>query len=158
MKENVIDILMYILQNVSVEEDVIQQDQETLKSILLDAGFANLEIHEAFRWLDDLGTQISEQPAIELGDHAIRHLSAMEKQLLDTECQNYLLGLANSGILSSNSFELVIDRLIALHTDNIDIDQLEWIVLIVLSNQADEQAAFEQLETMRFHEPSTRLN
>lgn len=158
MKENVIDILMYILQNVSVEEDVIQQDQETLKSILLDAGFAKLEIHEAFRWLDDLGTQISEQPAIELGTQAIRHFSETEKLLLDTDCQNYLLGLANAGILSSNSFELVIDRLIALDTSNIDLDQLEWIVLIVLSNQADEQAAFEQLETMRFHEPSTRLN
>lgn len=158
MKENVIDVLMYILENAVTEEDTEQYDQESLKSMLIDAGFAQLEIHEAFRWLDELDTQISEQPAIQHGQLATRHFSEKEKAILDTECQNYLLGLINVGILSHNSFELVIDRLIALQISNIDLDHLEWIVLIVLSNQADELVAFQRLETLRFHEPNTYLN
>lgn len=158
MKENVIDVLMYILQNASTDDEALQQGQDSLKSMLLDAGFASVEINEAFRWLDDLGSQISNQLPVHHDSLSIRHFSDTEKSLLDIECQNYLLGLANSGILSSNSFELVVDRLIALNTDAIDLDQLEWIVLIVLSNQSHEQAAFERLETMRFHEPNSLLN
>ena len=158
MKENVIDVLMYILEHAVTEEDTEHHDQESLKSMLMDAGFAQLEIHEAFRWLDDLDTQISQQPGIQHGQLAIRHFSVTEKSILDTECQNYLLGLLNAGILSHNSFELVIDRLIALQISNIGLDHLEWIVLIVLSNQTDEMAAFQRLETLRFQEPNSYLN
>jgi len=158
MKENVIDILMYLLQNASTEEETVQHDQETLKNILMDAGFANGEIHEAFRWLDDLGTQISQQEPIDPSHHATRCFSATEEALLDTSCRNYMLGLVNTGILTPNSFELVIDRLLALESDEIDLSQLEWVVLIVLSNQSDQQEAFQRLEAMRFHEPNSRLN
>jgi len=158
MKENVIDILMYLLQNASIEEDTVQQDQESLKALLMDAGFANGEIHEAFRWLDDLGNQISQQTPIKQAKHSVRCFSATEEALLDTECRNYLLGLANTGILTANSFELVIDRLLALGSEDIDLSQLEWVVLIVLSNQSDQQEAFQRLEAMRFHEPNSLLN
>ena len=158
MKENVIDILMYLLQNASIEEETAQQDQESLKTLLMDAGFANGEIHEAFRWLDDLGNQISEQPPIEQSKGSVRCFSATEEVLLDTECRNYLLGLTNTGILTPNSFELVIDRLLALDSHDIDLSELEWVVLIVLSNQADQQEAFQRLEAMRFHEPNSLLN
>ena len=158
MKENVIDILMYILQNASSEDEAFQQDHDALKSMLLDAGFASSQIHEAFRWLDDLGTQITEQAPVEPASRSIRHFSAIEKSILDPECQNYMLSLTNAGILSSNSFELVVDRLIALDAGSVDLDQLEWIVLIVLSNQSHEQAAFERLETMRFQETNHLLN
>ena len=158
MKENVIDVLMYILQNASIEEDSAQQGHESLKSLLMDAGFAKGEIHEAFRWLDDLGTQIAQQADIRHADRSTRCFSPVEEALLDTESRNYLLTLFNSGILTSNSFELVIDRLLALGMDDIDIDQLEWVVLIVLSNQVDEQEAFHRLEAMKFYEPDSRLN
>lgn len=158
MKENVIDILVYLLEHAPIEEDVFQHDQESLKSFLMDAGFASLEIHAAFRWLDDLDLQISEQFHRPPTDSAIRQFSATEAQILDTECQGYLIELANAGILSYKSFELVVDRLIALGNDQIELDDLEWVVLIVLSNQKDEQAAFERLGSMRMHEPNTLLN
>lgn len=158
MKENVINILMYILQNASIEENTSLHDQDSIKAMLVDAGFATNEINEAFSWLDDLGTQIEHQAPIEPDMRSFRHFSDVEKGLLDLEGQNYLISLVNSGVLSGNSFELVMDRLVALGTNDIDLDQLEWIVLIVLSNQTDELAALERLETMRFYEPSSYLN
>ena len=158
MKDNVIDILVYLLQNTSAEEEVVQYDYATLTALLVDAGFEDGEIHQAFRWLDELDAQISEQAPIEHAAQSTRCFSATEEALLDTASRDYLLSLMNAGILTSNSFELVIDRLLALDSGDIDLSQLEWIVLIVLSNQADQQAAFHQLEAMRFHEPSALLN
>lgn len=158
MKENVIDVLMYLLQNASAEDESVQQDHESLKVLLRDAGFDSGEIHEAFRWLDDLGTQISRQEPIQHGKKSLRHFSATEEALLDLECRNYLMGLFNNGILTPNSFELVIDRLIALETDEIDLSELEWVVLIVLSNQSNEQEAYQRLEAMTFYDLDARLN
>ena len=81
MKENVIDILMYLLQNASLEEETVEHDHESLKALLQDAGYANGEIHEAFRWLDDLDLQISQQRPIKHADHSFRSVSSVaEKQ------------------------------------------------------------------------------
>ena len=158
MKENVIDILMYLLQSAPMTQDAERHDHEALTTLLMDAGFGDTEIDEAFRWLDDLDAQISQQPPITQATHSIRCFSAIEESILDTNCRNYLLGLVNTGILIPNSFELVIDRILALASDEIGLGHLEWIVLIVLSNQTDQQEAFQRLEAMRFHDLNSRLN
>ena len=158
MKENVLDVLMYLLQNVPLEDEPVSHDHEALRSMLLEAGFENGEIREAFRWLDDLDTQISEQARIEPGPLAVRCFAMAEEERLDTPCRDYLLGLVNTGILSANSFELVMDRVIALVEQEVSLDQLEWIVLVVLSNQSEERAALERLEALAFSEQATPLN
>lgn len=158
MKENVLDVLIYLLQNVPLEDEPAVRDHEALRSMLLEAGFDNGEIHEAFRWLDDLDAQICEQGRIEPGIKAIRCFAAAEEALLDTPCRDYLLGLVNSGILSANSFELVMDRVMALDEQQISLDELEWIVLVVLSNQSEEKAALERLELLAFSEQGIPLN
>ncbi len=160
MKENVLDVLMYLLQNVPLEDEPAAPNHEALRSMLQEAGFDNGEIHEAFRWLDDLDAQISEQGLIEPSQKAIRCFAAVEEALLDTPCRDYLLGLMNTGILSANSFELVMDRAMALDLDEqeISLDELEWIVLVVLSNQSEEKAALERLESLAFSEQAAPLN
>lgn len=158
MKENVLDVLMYLIQNASLEEDSASDDQESLKDMLVSAGFEQHEIHQAFRWLDDLDQQISQQAIIKPADTAIRCFAQAEINLLDLRCRDYLLGLVNNGILSSNSFELVMDRVFALSEQEITLDQLEWIVLVVLSNLANEQTAFERLEAMVFSQQSIPFN
>lgn len=158
MKENVLDVLMYLLQNVPLEDEPEIQDQEALRSLLLEAGFDNNRIHEAFRWLDDLDSQIASQARIDTDRHTVRCFSAVEENMLDLACRDYLLGLVNNGILSTNSFELVMDRILALRDHDISLDQLEWIVLVVLSNQSDEQAALQRLEALTFSEHVYPLN
>lgn len=158
MKENVLDVLIYLIQNASLEDDPVTYDQESLKTMLEDAGFAQGDISEAFRWLDDLDYQISQQAQIEPATTSIRCFAEAETNLLDVNCQNYLLNLVNTGILSANSFELVMDRVVALAEYEITLDQLEWVVLVVLSNQSHEQAAFERLEAMAFTQESIPLN
>jgi Smg protein len=54
---------------------------------------------------------------------------------VDTTCRDFLMYLSNTGILDAQRRELVIDRLMALETDDITLEDVKWVVLMVLFNQ-----------------------
>jgi Smg protein len=56
--------------------------------------------------------------------------------------------LEQSGILTSTSRELVIDRLMALHEDPITLENLKWVVLMILFSQPSEEAAYARMENL----------
>ncbi len=75
-----------------------------------------------------------------------RIFSAPEQRKLDLACRNLLLFLEHSGILSPANRELVIDRAMAFEDAEILLDELKWIVLMVLLSQADDAVAFSRME------------
>jgi Smg protein len=81
---------------------------------------------------------------------AIRIFDACEQARLDTECRGYILYLENIGILSAAQRELVIDRLLALDVRHIDIEQVKWVVLMVLFSQPGQQSAYLRMEDLVF--------
>ena len=48
--------------------------------------------------------------------------------------------------------EVVIDRLLALDADDIDIEQVKWVVLMVLFSQPGQEQAYERMEDLVFEE------
>jgi Smg protein len=62
------------------------------------------------------------------------------------------------GVLSAMSRELVIERIMALDTNIIDLEQLKWIVLMVLFNLPGEETAYLWLEDMVFEATSNYLH
>ena len=42
----------------------------------------------------------------------------------------------------------MIERLLALDTDELDTEQLKWVVLMVLSSQPGQELAFERLDDL----------
>jgi Smg protein len=48
-------------------------------------------------------------------------------------------------VLSSAQREIVIERMLALDTDEPDTEQLKWVVLMVLSSQPGQELAVERL-------------
>ncbi len=66
--------------------------------------------------------------------------------------RGYLLDLENLGILSAQQREVVIDRLLALEADDIDIEQLKWVVLMVLFSQPGQENAYQRMEDLVFDE------
>ena len=48
--------------------------------------------------------------------------------------------------------ELVIDRLVALDADDIGIEQMKWVVLMVLFSQPGQEDAFERMEDLVYDE------
>ena len=69
---------------------------------------------------------------------------------LPTDCQGYLLTLERTGILSPQQREIVIERLLALDDEELDVNQLKWVVLMVLSSQPGEELACSRMEDLVF--------
>lgn len=150
MKENVLDVLMYLFQNYMSDEVEAEPDRDTVQHELLEAGFPSLEISQAFDWLEGLVEQQDTPVDLINGERAFRIYTSRECQKLDTECQGYLLFLERNGIIGSQTRELVIDRVMALQTDEIDLHQLKWIILMVLFNLPGHEEACAWMEDMIF--------
>jgi Smg protein len=151
MKENVLDVLMYLFENYMDSDTEIDPDQETLKADLQDAGFPHVEISKAFDWLEGLAqSQASARTSGVLAERSLRMFTEEETERLDVECRGFLLFLEQSGILDPASRELVIERVMALETEEIDLDQLKWVILLVLFNQPGQEAAYAWMEELVF--------
>lgn len=150
MKENVLDVLMYLFENYLDDDTDVQPDRESLRIELEEAGFPNTEVTKAFEWLEGLAERAQELPPVRPG--SIRVYSEQEIARLDVECRGFLLYLEQSGILDQTQRELVIDRIMALATDEIDLDQVKWIILMVLFNQPGQEDAYARLEDLVFDE------
>lgn len=153
MKEDVLDVLMYLFENYMDDDIAMDEDPEILKGQLLEAGFLSTEINKALTWLEDLATQqaSSETRPVHTG-RSIRVFHPTEEKKLDVECRGFLMFLEQMGVLSSTSRELVIDRIMALESPDIDLDQVKWVVLMVLFNQPGLEEAFTWMENMVMEE------
>jgi Smg protein len=145
MKENVFDVLIYLFQNYMDADEEQTPDPEILRDELLEAGFPRKEVNRAFEWLESLAEQ---HPIGSLSTPSFRVFSPQEKSKLDTDCRGFLMFLEQSGILSSTSRELVIDRLMALHEDPITLENLKWVVLMILFSQPSEEVAYARMENL----------
>jgi Smg protein len=159
MKEDMFEVLMYLFENYYMEEDAGQNpDRESLHGELIDAGFTPVEISQAFDWLEDLSAQQCTTPTQLQTNTAIRVFSKDECDRLDVECRGFLLFLEQMGILSATSRERVIERVMALKTDDFDLSQLKWVILMVLFNQPGEEAAYAWMEDLVFDSLSGYLH
>lgn len=150
MKENVLDVLMYLFENYFYDEPAEDTDRETMQAALLEAGFSDTEVDKAFDWLDGLAEQ-REVP--ELGNavtEPVRIFSDFEQQRLDAESRGFLMVLQNAGVLDANRREMVIDRVMALDSQLVDLDDLKWIILMVLFTQKGQEANFAWMENHLF--------
>lgn len=159
MKEDVLDVLMYLFENYMDDDSAMEADPETIKTQLREAGFLSAEINKAFTWLEDLAVlQESADNRSVNADHSIRVYSTAEMKKLDIECQGFLLFLEQMSVLDGASRELVIDRIMALESPDIDLEQVKWVVLMVLFNQPGLEEAFTWMENMVMEEFSQPLH
>lgn len=144
MKENVFDVLIYLFENY-MDDVELTPDPDMIRTELLEAGFPQTEINKAFDWLESL----TEQTAIKSASSpAFRIFSSQEMAKLDTECRGLLLFLEQNGILTPASRELVIDRVMAFNEETISLENLKWVVLMVLFSQPNEEIAFARMENL----------
>ncbi|MCX4189800.1 DUF494 family protein [Methylophaga sp. OBS3] len=149
MKENVIDVLLYLFENYIDTEDSRQPDKDTLELELERVGFQELEIHKALDWLD---TMTVVAPQVDNPDASIRVFNDTEMERLDVQCRGYLLFLEQVGVLDSETREVVIERVLALDSEEIDLEQLKWVVLMVLFYQPGREVAYAWMEDLVFED------
>jgi len=167
VKENVLDVLMYLFENYmreGVQEGIgespeVPLDQEALASELAEAGFARGEISKAFSWLEGLSP--ARDQGVELlsaGHGGMRHYHAHERKKLDERCRGFLLQMEMAGVLSTIARELTIDRVMALEIEEISLDQLKWVMWMVLFHQPGQEHAYRILEDLIFEERQGHLH
>ena len=146
MKENVLDVLTYMFESYFYEEADTMFNRDTLLEELVEVGFEHQNVEKAFDWLADLPNSYEEFKLTSPERSSIRLYDQRESKKIDLNCQGYLFSLEQMGILNSASRELVIDRVMALETDEISIEQLRWICLIVLYNISESEIPYSWLE------------
>jgi Smg protein len=151
----VFDILIYVFDRYMLEELPASAERESLARDLESAGFGEANVERALDWLADLAEQ-REGDTLK-GSSAMRVYAAEEIARLDAQCRGLLTSLEAAGILSASQREIVIDRLLALDTEELDLEQVKWVVLMVLSSQPGQELAYARMEDLVFddthHEP-----
>lgn len=151
MKESVLDVLMYLFESFVDGDDEPEPDRNELREELEQAGFGNREIDRALDWLDGLNAAEADPHATPPGA-TMRIYERTEQERLDARSRGYLLHLEQLGILPPAQRELVIDRLLALESEEVDIEQIKWVVMMVLFSQPGQEQAYAQMEDLVFAE------
>lgn len=157
MKENVIDVLMYLFEHYYLDEDGdTVTDRDVVQEELSQAGFPSRQIERAFSWMEDL-TSEADREDIPAGQ-SIRLYSASELRRFDTECRGFLTWLEQIGVLTPASRERAIELAMALESDDMDLDQMKWVVMMVLYNQPDTTHTGNWLENLVFDDSPGALH
>lgn len=128
------DILVYLFENCQQHE--VSNNKERVAKKLSAAGFEESDISEALTWL--AGVERAPHRAFApLPDSgaAFRAYAPKEQAKLDAECRGLLIYFEQSGILSPQTRETVIERALAATGDGLTIEQLKLVVLMVLWNR-----------------------
>ncbi|MGH8229418.1 MAG: DUF494 family protein [Steroidobacteraceae bacterium] len=145
MMTSVLDILIYVFDRYMLDEAPELLERGDLARDLERAGFARASVERALDWLADLAGKRS-HPGVAGSGRSVRVFADCELARLSTECRGFLMTLERLGILSPPQREIVVERMLALDADELDTEQLKWVVLMVLSSQPGEAQAFARME------------
>ena len=158
MKENVLDVLMYLFETYVDTDEEPEADQNELRSELSRAGFADPEIDRALDWLDGLTDRQDSLPYNTQTENGTRIYVDVEQDRLDVSCRGYISYLEQISILSPPQREILVDRLLALETPDIDVEQIKWVVLMVLFSQPGQELAYARMEDLVFEESTGSIH
>jgi Smg protein len=152
MKENVLDVLMYLFETYVDTDEEPEADHNELRAELAGAGFGDAEVERALDWLDGLTERHDAFAYNAQTAHGTRIYNDVEQNRLDVACRGYITYLEQIGILSPPQREILVDRLLALEAADIDVEQIKWVVLMVLFSQPGQELAYARMEDLVFEE------
>ncbi|WP_253306063.1 DUF494 family protein [unidentified bacterial endosymbiont] len=147
------DVLMYLFETYIHSEIEVAIDQDKLTEELAYAGFQREDIDKALQWMERLATLQNSDTVPYLfaaAPQTMRLYNQEELRKLTADCRGFLLFLEQMHILNSQTREMVIDRVMALEDSMLSLEDLKWVVLMVLLNVPGNQSAYQQLETLLF--------
>jgi Smg protein len=131
--KNMFDILVYVYEHCR-QADVCG-DPERVAKRLSAAGFEDDDISAALSWLAGIVQAPRRGMAPLPGEaEAFRAYAPREIAKLDVGARGFLLSLEQSGILSPQTRELVLERALATADDVLSVEQLKLVVVMVLWN------------------------
>ena len=173
---SVLDILIYVFDHYMLTDGARVPQRAHLARDLERAGFATAQVESALDWLTELAFRQERVPMESVREPSAPELQGEEPQGQETEfpdapsapvrvftdseaarlsmeCRGFLLTLERTRVLTAVQREIVIDRLLALGTEEPDIEQLRWVVLMVLSSQPGQEQSVERFGTLMAEAP-----
>lgn len=149
------DVLMYLFETYVQSDADLMVDQDELAEELSRAGFHQDEIYKALDWLEQLAVLHDDERAARpvCASDSFRIYAPQEMEKLSAECRGFLLFLEQISVLNCDTREIVIERLMELDTPEIELDDLKWVVLMVLFNVPGSENACHQMEELLYDEP-----
>jgi Smg protein len=158
IKQSVVDVLMFLFERYLDDEELsetsrVTDERDSIQIRLEEMGFHNQEINQAFDWLEDLANMHDKQQFFPVDNTSTRIFSEQEKKLIGIESIGFLHFLEQTNILTPETRELILDRVVALGHP-LDAEQMKWIIMIVLHTHPGEENALALLENFIFDEVS----
>lgn len=143
MDPSVLNVVLYLYEHY-LENSEQTPPRAALEKILQSGGVSPAKASEALDWLENLG---ADEPVPDLpAASAQRVYSTRECARLGRAARGLLMYLEQADVLRPAERELVIERALALDEAQIDIEALQWVVLLTLYHLPGREAAFAQME------------
>jgi Smg protein len=150
------DILMYLFENFIHSESEIYVDHDELTDELVRAGFYQDEIYKALAWLEKLAAlqETDIKPYLtKVGVASVTRVYTYDEEVrLDVECRGFLMFLEQVNVLDGPTREMVIDRVMEIDAAEFCLEDLKWVVLMVLFNVPGKENAYAQMEDLLFED------
>ena len=148
---NVLKVLIYVYDHYMLADPADVPERRHMLEDLQQRGFSVSEVVQAMEWLSALVGD--KRAGAEAGDTAsdgagLRIFADGELSRLAPDCRAFLMLLDRQRVLTPRQRELVIERALALDVDEVDVEQLKWVVLLVLSSQPGQELAFARFESV----------
>jgi Smg protein len=147
---NVLKVLIYVYDHYMLADPVDVPERRHMLEDLQQRGFSVSEVVHAMEWLSALvGDQrATAGPDDSRPEAGLRIFADGELSRLSPDCRAFLMLLDRQHVLTPRQRELVIERALALDVEEVDVEQLKWVVLLVLSSQPGQELAFARLESV----------
>lgn len=156
-----LDILIYLFENFYEQnESEFLIDRDDLLGELVKVGFEEADIHKAITWIENLVEMRSaEEMQLQLSAvNSVRIYTEKEQFYINTECRGFLLFLEQIGVLNIETREMAIARLTELENGDLDLDDVKWVILMVLFNIPNGEKAYSQMEEIVYSKGQNYLH
>lgn len=149
MKENMLDVLVFLFDNYLGTQAGIDQDGNRLADELEEAGFAFDEITKAFDWLGGLKAEEAVWPEAMT---SLRVFTNAEQQRLDVEARGFLMQLEFSKVINHVLREKILDAVMRLDLEQVTLSlkAFKRIVGLVLMNTTEIDNHLPEIEEWVF--------
>ena len=87
----------------------------------------------------------------------MRIYNEVEKNKLDAKSRGFIMFMENMGQLSASQREIVIDQVMSLEDSKLTIDDLKWVVMMVIGNSTEAPVPAQWFESIVFYDDNPTL-
>ena len=132
-----LEILVLLFHNYAKTNLSLLVNIEALSLELKQIGYHPKQVQQAFAWLktvSDMLRQYNLSDEKQLSSKSIRVFTEDECQRLSVESRGLLIFLEVNGVIDAMLREFIIERALALDSFIIGLEQIKWVITIVILN------------------------